>query len=178
MNSENALRFVRLTADYSLKSFDCGDDDLNDFLLSDAKPFLAQLLTVTYLLENDTDTIAFYSLQNDRVSFQDFKDDKTSWNRFNRRIPNVKRLRSYPAVKLGRLAVNSGYQSGGYGTIILDTIKELFVRNNRTGCKFLTVDAYSQALRFYERNGFSYLTTQDEGQQTRLMYFDLGTLSS
>ena len=30
------MKLVRLTADYPLLSFDCGDEDLNEFLLDDA----------------------------------------------------------------------------------------------------------------------------------------------
>ena len=30
------MKLVRLTADYPLQSFDCGDEDLNEFLLDDA----------------------------------------------------------------------------------------------------------------------------------------------
>ena len=32
------MRLVPLTPDYPLTAFDCGDDDLNKFLLDDAKP--------------------------------------------------------------------------------------------------------------------------------------------
>ena len=53
----------------------------------------------------------------------------------------------------------------------------LFIDNNRTGCKFITVDAYAQSLDFYVKNGFNFLTDQDIGKDTRLMYFDLSPLS-
>ena len=38
---------------------------------------------------------------------------------------------------------------------------------------FLTVDAYRDATKFYEKNGFDYFTTLDVLDNTRLMYFDL-----
>lgn len=170
--------FSRLEVNQPIKPFDCGDADLNDFLLNDAQAFQRQLLAVTYLIENDTDTIAFFSVLNDKISVSDFQADKTSLNRFNRRIPNPKRLRSYPAVKLARLGVSNTYKGAGYGTLILDALKQLFILDNKAGCKFLTVDAYREALPFYERNGFAYLTTQDAEQDTRLMYVDLSTLVS
>ena len=47
-------RIVRLTQEHLLKPFDCGNADLNDFLLNDAKAYASHLLAVTYLLENDT----------------------------------------------------------------------------------------------------------------------------
>ena len=46
-----------------MKSFDCGNADLNDFLLNDAKAYASHLLAVTYLLENDTELLAFSPFQ-------------------------------------------------------------------------------------------------------------------
>ncbi len=36
-----------LTSDYEMKSFDCGDSDLNDFLLHDAKLFAEKRIGLT-----------------------------------------------------------------------------------------------------------------------------------
>lgn len=168
------FRLVRLTKNHNILPFDCGDSDLNDFLLNDAILYSAQLLAVTYLLETDQETVAFFSMLNDKISIED-ADSKTKWRKYFRDImPNGKRFKSYPAVKLGRLAVNNNFKGQGIGTVIIDYLKELFVNNNRTGCKYLTIDAYKQSLFFYERNGFNYLTEQDKDSDTRLMYFDLG----
>lgn len=38
---------------------------------------------------------------------------------------------------------------------------------------FWSVDAYRDATKFYEKNGFEYFTTLDVLDSTRLMYFDL-----
>ena len=51
---------VRLTDTYSIKPFDCGVADLNDFLFNDAKTHLRYLSAVTYLFENKDKTIAYY----------------------------------------------------------------------------------------------------------------------
>lgn len=65
------------------------------------------------------------------------------------------------------------YKGNDIGTAILDYIKEWFVDNNRTGCKFITVDAYDISLGFYEKNDFKYFTDEDLNSDTRAMYFDL-----
>lgn len=36
------MELIRLTKDTIIKSFDCGDADLNDFILNDAKAFLSK----------------------------------------------------------------------------------------------------------------------------------------
>jgi hypothetical protein len=52
----------------------------------------------------------------------------------------------------------------------------MLIDQSFAGCRYVTVDAYSQSLQFYENCGFEYLTPKDEGKQTRLMYFDLAAL--
>ena len=174
--SLSQFRLIRLTQDHFIKPFNCDDDDLNDFLLNDSKNYQDQLLAVTYILESDIDTVAFFSLLNDKISY-DETDSKSKWKRICKIIPYNKRgLKSLPAMKIGRLAVNSNYKNQNIGTSILDYLKKLFIDNNRTGCRFITVDAYKDSLKFYEKNGFKYLTNLDINNDTRLMYFDLNQL--
>ncbi len=40
-------------------------------------------------------------------------------------------------------------------------------------CRFLTVDAYLNAVPFYEKNGFRFMNAKDNDPHTRLMYYDL-----
>ena len=52
-------------------------------------------------------------------------------------------------------------------------IKSTFVIENKESCRFLTVNAYLEAVPFYEKNGFRFLTAEDDDPHTRVMYFDL-----
>lgn len=163
----------KLETSEQLKSFECTDRDLNDFLFNDALDYLDQLMGVTYVwVDNPKEAIVAYcTLANDKITQDD--DDRSVWNRLSRPLPNRKRRKFYPAVKIGRLAVNSGYERQGLGLDILTFLKMMFTTQNRTGCRFITVDAYRAALPFYEKCGFSYMTDKDEKEPTRLMYFDL-----
>ncbi len=167
------LNQLQLSHDTKIKPFKCAEDDLNGFLYDDAKHFQAELMAVTYLLEDNEGnaTVAYFSLLADKISFN--PDDKSVWNRLNRNIPNPKRRRSYPAVKIGRLAVNEQYAGNGVGTFVLDSIKYAFTRVKRLGCRFITVDALNSAIRFYEKNGFHFFTELDKDDETRLMFYDL-----
>lgn len=164
---------IQLSSDTDIKPFKCSEKDLNGFLFDDAKHFQKELMAVTYLLEHKTDnsTVAYFSLLADKISFN--PDEKTTWNRLNRNIPNPKRRRNYPAVKIGRLAVNEEYSGQGVGTFVLDSIKYAFTTVKRIGCRFLTVDALQSATSFYQKNGFRFFTEQDRNDETRLMFFDL-----
>jgi len=44
------MELIRLTKDTIIKSFDCGDADLNDFILNDAKAFLSKRIAYTFLI--------------------------------------------------------------------------------------------------------------------------------
>ncbi|MFH0907440.1 MAG: GNAT family N-acetyltransferase [bacterium] len=169
-----ALERVRLVQDADTGAFDCGDTDLNEFLATDSKTYLRELMAVTYLFRHDGRTVAFYSVANDKLTC-DPGPKPSIWKLLESAIPKKKQRRYYPSVKLGRLGVCRDYQSSGLGTQILDHLKVTFITNNRTGCRFITVDAYNntRSLNFYMKNGFAFLREGDEKVDTRLMYFDL-----
>jgi len=161
-------------------SFDCGDTDLNDFIINEAHHYRRALLAVTYVMEHRETggVVGYFSLANDRVSITDFKD-KTEFNRFRRhRFVNEKRLRSYPAVKLCRLGVTQDMRGKNVGSTLLDFVKLYFIGENKTGCRFLTVDAYPDAVPFYEHNDFHPLRNDDEplDMPTQLLFFDLSDI--
>ena len=173
------IRFIRLNPANSVKNFRCGDPDLDDFIRNRASGFQKHLLAVSYACA-DAETgrmLAYCSLANDKVAVGDFKD-KTEFNRFRKKqgFPNEKRLKSYPAVKLCRLGVDESAKGQQIGTTVLDYIKSMFVFENKTGCRFLTVDAYLEAIPFYEKNGFRFMNVEDHDPHTRLMYYDLMNL--
>src|SRR6186713_1221977 len=172
----SGFNLERLTPEKEILPFDCGDADLNEFLSSDSKNYSSQLLAVTYLLENNQGLIAFFSVLNDKISVEDVGSGNR-WKKIKVIFPKNKHFKSYPAVKIGRFAVSQQYKQHGLGTALLDYIKFLFIQNNRTGCRFITVDAYRQSLTFYEKNGFKYLTESDKEADTRLMYFDLSQIT-
>ena len=169
------LTLIRLDPDSERKAFDCGDDDLNDFFFNDSKNHARQLLTVTYALESINETVAYFCVLNDSIRKTD--TTKSRIKRIFRQIPHPKRYESHPAVKIGRFAVSSNYHRQGMGTSLMDYIKGLFIKKNKTGCRFITVDAYRAAIDFYKKNGFDFLTTEDESEDRRQMHFDLYPLS-
>ena len=176
----NTIKLIRLEPETILLPFDCGDTDLNDFLFDDAKKYAKDLIAVTYIIHNNEKTIAYFNYLNDKISHTDMGG---SIEKFAERIgiylPKEKsNYKSYPAVKIGRLAVHKDFQKGGgYGRKIINFTKGLFVNQNKTGCKFITVDAYRDSLDFYKKMGFKYLSSRDKKSDTRLMYYNLETIS-
>lgn len=166
------MELLRVTADYELKQFDCGDEDLNEFLLNNAKDFARKKLANTFVIEEAGNIVAYFCLLNDKISKTDVA--QAAWRRVKKKFPHEKHFSSYPTIKIGRFAVSKDYRGSGVGSRVMLFLKhKLYEDNTYSAYRFLTVDAYLSAVRFYEKNGFEPLLSHDENKHTRLMYFDL-----
>lgn len=176
------MPFERLEDGHTFLPFDCGDKDLNEYLLSDSKKYQQQLLSVTYYMENNDETILFFSLLNDKITA--IEHSNGFWRKIKSFLPHSKHRKDYPAVKIGRLGVNQKYSGKSWGTMTLDFIKEWMVTYNKTGCRFITVDAYISAVPFYLKNGFLFMGQDEKNRyenrtdETVAMYFDLIKISN
>ncbi len=174
-----------------IAGFVCGDKDLDEFFANDCFDYSRQLLGKTYCYKLDEDThkiVCAFTLANAGIRVSDLPNARKKKVEAN--IPHIKSLKDYPALLIGRLGVSKDFQSMHIGSEVLDFIKAWFVEpNNKTGCRFIIVDAYNNetTLAFYERNGFKTVFSSVEQEQkyrqlpldkylgTRLMYFDLLT---
>ena len=170
------IKIVRLSSAEDNMAFDCGDADLNDFLLHDAIDYQLGLVAVTYLIKSEDETIGYVSLANDKISIND--SGKAVWRKIKQHFNRSKHRGDYPAVKVGRLAVSKKHQGHDIGSKILDFIKYSFVQNNRTGCAFVTVDALRSALPFYLKNDFRFLDDSqiEKDSRTIQLYYNLTDL--
>ena len=100
------LSLIRLKVDTIIKPFDCNDPDLNEFLLEDAMKYHEHLLSVTYILEDENNTVGFFSVLNDKIAIDD-SSSKSYWKRhISKDVPHGKPRSSFPAVKVGRLGIH------------------------------------------------------------------------
>lgn len=164
---------MRIEDTERIKPFNCGDEVLNGFLLDDARFFHDEFIANTFILEDDDETIAYFSLLNDKVSSS--MVPKNLWRKLRKEFPHEKHFNSYPAVKIGRLAVSVGHQGEHLGSELIRLIREMLLRRASVGaCRFVTVDALVSKRSFYERNGFRLLQNEmPNNADTVLMYFDL-----
>ena len=170
------------------EQFTCGNADLDDFFVNDAQKYAEELMGKTYCWITDVrphKIVAFYTLSNDSIKTTHLEG--ATRNRISRAIRNRKRGRSYPATLIGRLGISREFQGMNLGSQLIRFVKDWFrAEDNKTGCRFLVVDAYNspKTLNFYQRNGFRFLHRDDEEEKsyyqinstrisTRLMYFDL-----
>jgi hypothetical protein len=155
--------------------FCCGDQDLNEFIKEDALAHKQELIVETYVLKSyiGGPPVAFVSYCNDSIPLAVLPKST------KKKIPNAKRRYSHmPAVKIARLGVRSDLQGKHVGTLIINMTKKFFTTDNRTGCRFLTVDSYNDAMGFYQKNDFQALIQKDSPKGTCIMFLDLKRLQN
>lgn len=184
--------------DLNKVSFDCDDGDLNDFFFHDSLKYANELLGKTYCFVKNSSNheekqiVSFFTIANDSLKTHNFPNNRRK--KVQTHIPREKVLRSYPAILIGRLGVNMHCKAKrqentpSIGDQTLDFIKEWFLdANNKTGCRFILVDAYNDidVCKFYERNSFSFVFSTETQEKehfeitdtrplkTRLMFYDL-----
>lgn len=135
--------YEKLSPMHDLTKFSCGVDDLDEFLKKDALKQQDNNLNVTYLAVWEDEILGYVSILADKVECK--KIDKN--------IPT--KYPDYPAIKIGRLAIDERYKGIGLGNEILASICELINDiSQELGVKFITVDAYFRACKFYLKNSF------------------------
>lgn len=145
--------------------------------------------TYCYKLDEDPSKIVCaFTLANASIRVDDLPNARKK--KVEADIPHTKSLKDYPSVLIGRLGVSQEFRSLHIGSDALDFIKAWFIEpNNKTGCRFLIVDAYNNptTIAFYEHNGFKTVFSSDKQEKeyrhqnvdselkTRLMFYDLLT---
>jgi predicted GNAT family N-acyltransferase len=156
--------FETLTQNHDLSEFDCGDEDLNDFLKNDALTLQKSNLSLTKLVIYNEKIIGYASLLTDTLIIRNIREDNIKLDIKNQ-LGITSKNKLTPSVKIGRLALDKKFTGKGLGTHILRNIlanlKEM--SNTKVGFRFIIVEGYAKALNFYvSRNGFKSLKKDDE----------------
>lgn len=177
-----------------MAGFSCGDNDLDSFFINDCFNFSKQLLGKTYyyqMTECPKSIVGAFTIANSSIRVSKLPNARRK--KIEANIPYEKSLKDYPAVLIGRLGVSKGYHSLHIGSDIIEYLKYWFIEpRNKTGCRFILVEAYNRAetLSFYEKNGFRpvFSTEAQEKEfqgvqeckdlKTRLLFFDLLTVTN
>ena len=186
---EDKCSLFPLLKQEEIEGFTCGDRDLDDFFTNDCFAYSKELLGKTYCFRMDTNprvVVCAFTLANAGIRVSDLPNARKK--KIETDIPHIKALKDYPAVLVARLGVSKDYRSLNIGSDALSYIKLWFLEPyNKTGCRFMIVDAYNNAetISFYEKNGFKTVFSSEQQEKdyrhlvpevslnTRLMYFDL-----
>jgi len=86
------------------------------------------------------------------------------------------RYASFPAIKIARLAIDRRLRGYNLGRMLVEfslgLIKEQICP--RVGCRFVVVDAKTDSVEFYRRQGFTFLETEANRKRSEpIMFVDL-----
>jgi len=143
------MQILPLTGNHDRQAFDCGRQELNDWLRQVARQHQDKGLSKTFVAtreEQPARICGYYALTLAELE--------------NRHLPEAwrKKLpRRIPGVRLGRLAVDTHYQGKGLGELLLvDALTRAQRIHTQAGGIGLFVDAVDErAADYYRRFGFA-----------------------
>jgi len=142
----NGLRLVLLGAAHELSGFDCGNKELNRWLIDHALASQKADLARTYLALTDTALAGYFSLTTGSVRRE------SAPSRYTRGMPR----HPIPTILIARLAVDrphQGQQLGG--RLLAEALRLAVAASDSAAARLVVVDAIDdQAAAFYRRYGF------------------------
>lgn len=150
---ENDLSFLPLSNQNLPIEFDCGDNDLEEFLFKDAFHYEKNLVARTFIVDYKGEKIAYFSLAADAIPLK--TKEKMRLFKAKHEDP-IKQHKHFPALKIARLAVCKSYKRKGVGKIVVESVVGLALQvSQRVGLRFVSVDSYPERAKdFYPKLGF------------------------
>src|SRR5581483_2193443 len=141
---------------------------LTIFLQRDAKKHNSMNVAKTYVGLDGQRVIGYISISCSQIALE---------------APLAQELAGYPyefpAVKIGKLAVDHRHRKLGLGGQLVDFAVAI-VKNEiepKVSCRFIIVDAHKLAVEFYQKKGFTLLDTEkNKARPAPLMFLDIGKL--
>lgn len=141
------LRIEPIQKAHKLKSFDCGEKSLNEYLIRCACKNDQNDIAKTFILaDSDDEVLGYYSICAASIEFSELPEDVSV------RLPKY----PIPAALIARLAVATSAQSNDYGSrLLIDALQRIVQAADELGIKVVTVDAlHTKAKAYYKRYGF------------------------
>ena len=155
------LKITELISQHDRKSFDCGNEALNNFIQRTAKQQAGREITRTYVLcetDNPSKIIGFYTLT--------FCSVKPHPDCLAPKYPH-----DLSAIKIARFAVDAKQQGKGIGGyLLMDALRKSLDVHKISPLMGVTLDAKDQsATKFYSSHGFSEFESKPEGIPTPMI---------
>lgn len=131
---------------FTISNFKCKNKELTDFLLDDALIKQEERVSSTFLVFYNEEFVGYFTLVNDCIDKREIQ-----------RKDGVKHYhyRSYPSLKIARLATKENYEGHDIGTHMVSMVYIAYERISAySGCRIITVDSKTDSVGFYEKLGF------------------------
>ncbi len=158
------LNFIKLD-NQDLSYFDCtenGKDEqgLQEFIQKEARPYQMANLGITYLVALRNTLVAFITVAMTALPISKMKKEE--------KIIGVE-IKSYPALLLGRLAVDKRFRRKDLGSYLctwcVGLAREL---SKQIGCRYVVCHAREAVIPFYVKNHF--VVSEAEKGPVKLLY--------
>jgi len=147
-----AFRMEPLSSGHDWSAFACGEEALDRYFQTQATQDIRRRMANCFVaVEVGTGRVAgYYTLSSASIPMVDLPSEEV------KRLP---RYPSLPAVRIGRLAVDLGFQGRGLGAALLADAAHRAIHADVAAFTLL-VDANGQGVAFYRRHGFQALASQ------------------
>lgn len=146
---QQSLEIESISDKHLVDGFDCGDKELNDFIINDALKQKIEGWNTTYvLIEKDSKkVIGFFALASDLISISPMAKKQLG-----------KDYSDIPAIKIGRFAIDKKYQNKGIGQYMMKYAMGFIVQEicPLIGGIYITLDAYPKKAEWYKKH-FQYM---------------------
>lgn len=157
------IEIQKLCCGHGLSEFCCGtgkdDKELDSFLKEDALKQQNERANATYVtvLKGTDKVIGYVTILNDKLIVS--TKEKGGMN-------ITAPYHEFPAVKVGRLAVDKSHTGRHIATTMLHYVRGLVLESSeKIGCRFLIVDAYPKSVDFYIKKGFARNLIQEQNSR-------------
>ncbi len=140
------LQIVPLSERHELTFFNSKSAELNEFLINDALKDQENMTSRTYLCFWRETLAGFITLLTDTLEVRMVHQSEGI---------NDYPYRKYPAIKIGRIAVDRCIERTGVGRfLLLAAIGKAISISKEIGCRYITVDSKSDSTGFYKKYNF------------------------
>jgi predicted GNAT family N-acyltransferase len=141
--------FKKLEMTDDLAAFHCSEEDdsgCDDFIrnINEAKQYQKERHGITYLFFYEETMVGYATLAMSSISAERLEQGEEEV-----------RLRFYPCLLIGRLAVHNGWRHKDVGTYIAEWATGLALElSSQIGCRYVVLEAKESKIGFYSNIGF------------------------
>lgn len=162
------LLFTLATEEELTKPFTCGVTSINEYVEEAYYPLISQH-AYTYTISSKGHILGFYQILVHEIALDDFPQEISDFD------PNIKQNNKIAALHIRFLAIDEKYQHKGIGTVSLrNIIRQTNELVKRIPISVITIDARSDLVSWYEKEGFKKMlkNTPGQGEITTAMFYN------
>lgn len=169
------LEFERFNpGDHAIENFDCGKEDLNEFINSEeAELYQRKRLGVTTLVYYSGQLAAYYTIAPTALNRSEYTgDEHPAADELHDKLPSI------PSLLLGRFAVQKDSQGIGLGQLLVEYVIAWALERRDLLFRVIVLHARDEITGFYEECCFVLSESRkNKNRNQKIMYYVLDPLA-